>query len=88
MKRILTKEQIDRQLAGQSTTTPFMCIQEGYSSNNEKTVAFDTQDVLDNKIDKLSSMMSKLSAQGSSQNRPLKPKNYQGRKRGQGRNNC
>ena len=40
-----------------------------------------------NKIDKLTSMMSKLSSQGSNKNRPFKSKIYQGRKRGQGRNN-
>ena len=43
--------------------------------------------MLDNKIDILTSMVSKLSTQGSNQNRPSKPKIYQGRKRGQGRNN-
>ena len=32
-------------------------------------------------------MISKLSTQGSNQNRPFKPKIYQWRKRGQGRNN-
>ena len=31
-------------------------------------------------------MMSKLTAQGSSQNRPFKPKIYQGKRRGQTRN--
>ena len=38
-----------------------------------------TKDMLDDKIDKLSSMMSRLLAQGSSQNRLLKPKIYQGK---------
>ena len=61
-------------------------MQEGYS-NNKRTVSFDTQDILDNKIEKLTSMMSKLSTQGSNQNILFKPKIYQGRKRGQGRNN-
>ena len=32
-------------------------------------------------------MMSELSAQGSNQNRPFKPKIYQGKRKGQGRNN-
>ena len=32
------------------------------------------------------SMMSKLTAQGSSQNRPFKPKIYQGKMKGQARN--
>ena len=64
-----------------------MSTRDGYSNNNKRTVSFDTQDMLDNKIDKLTSMISKLSTQGSNQNRPFKPKIYQGRKRGQGRNN-
>ena len=57
---------------------PFMSIQEGYG-NNKRTVSFDTQNMLHNKIDKLTSMMSKLLTQGSNQNRPFKPKIYQGR---------
>ena len=38
-KRILTKEKIDRQLAGQSSSTPFMSIKDSY---NNKKVTFDT----------------------------------------------
>ena len=41
-KRILTEEKIDRQLAGQSFSTPFMSIKENY--NNTKRVTFNTQD--------------------------------------------
>ena len=37
-KQILTKEKIDRQLAGQSSSTPFMSIKD----NNNKKVIFDT----------------------------------------------
>ena len=44
VKRILTKEKIDRQLAGQSSSTPFMNIEDGHIS---KKVTFDTQDSLD-----------------------------------------
>ena len=44
------------------------------------------QDKEDDKIDKLTSMISKLTAQSSNQNRPFKPKPYQGKKRGQTRN--
>ena len=39
-KRILTKERIDRQLAVQSSLTPFMNIKDGYIS---KIVTFDIQ---------------------------------------------
>ena len=49
-KRILIKEKIGRQLAGQSSSTPFMDIKDGYGS---KRVIFHTQDSLDNKIDDL-----------------------------------
>ena len=57
-KIILTKEKLYRQLAGQLSSTPFMNIWGGYNSN-KKTVSFDTQDRLDDKIDKLASLMSK-----------------------------
>ena len=50
VKRILRKERIDRQLAVQSSSTPFMSIKDGY---NSKKVTLDTQDSLDDKVDKL-----------------------------------
>ena len=55
-KRILTKEKIDRQLAGQTSLTPFMSIQD----NHSKRVTFNTMDSLEQKIDRLMSMMGKL----------------------------
>ena len=61
-----------------------MNIWEGYNSN-KKMILFDTQNRSDNKIDKLSSMMRKLSIHGSNQNRPFKPKIYQGKRRGHSR---
>ena len=42
--------------------------------------------MLDDKLDKITSMMSKLTAQGNNQNWPFKPKMYQGKRRGQARN--
>ena len=75
-KYMLKNEKVDRQLVGQSTSTPFMNMQDGYSS--KKVVTFDTQDRLDDKLGKITSMMSKLTAKGSNQNRPFKPKIYQG----------
>ena len=47
-KRILTKEKIDRQLTGQSLSTPFMSIEESYS----RKVSFDTREELGDKIGK------------------------------------
>ena len=61
-----------------------MSIRDGY--NSKKVVTFDTQDRLKDKIDKLTSMMSKLTAQGNNQNKQFKPKIYQGKRRGQTRN--
>ena len=41
---------IDRQLAGQASSTPFMSIKDRYVS---KKITFDTQDRLEEKIDQL-----------------------------------
>ena len=59
-----------------------MSIKDGH---NSKKVTFDIQEGLDDKIDKLTSMMSKLTVQGDNQNRQFKPKMYQSRWRGQSR---
>ena len=72
------KEKIDRKLVGQSPSTPFMNIEEGNNSNT-KVVSFDIHGRLDDKIGKPTSMRSKLTAQGSNQNRPFKSKIYQGK---------
>ena len=66
------KRKIDRQLAGQSSSTPFMNIRDGY--NSKKLVTFDIQDKLDDHLVKITSMMNKLTAQGNNQNRSFKPK--------------
>ena len=39
-KRILTKEKIDKQKTGQSSTTPFMKASQEKSKKNEKGVSF------------------------------------------------
>ena len=75
---------INRQLASQTSSTPFMNIRDGY--NSKKVVTFHMQDRLDDKIDKLTSMISKLTAQGKNQNKQLKPKKNQGKRKGQTRN--
>ena len=82
-QRILTTEKIDRQLAGQSSSAPFMSIKDGYSS---KRVTFDMQDNLDDKIDMLTLMLSKFTVQHDNLNKQFKPKIYQGKWRGQSRN--
>ena len=58
-----------------------MNIRDGY--NSKKVVTFDMQDRLDNKIDELTSMMSKLTVQGDNQNKQFEPKIHQGKRRGQ-----
>ena len=68
-KRILMKEKIDRQLAGQASSTPFMNIKEGFS----KKVTFNTMDGIEQKIDKLMVMMGKVVTEDEGQNRQFKP---------------
>ena len=57
-----------------------MSMKEGYTS---KKVTFDTQDDLEEKIDRLITIMSKLAAQDKGQNKQFKPKIYQSKRRGQ-----
>ena len=78
-KGILIKEKIDRHLVGLSSSTLFLNIQDGYNIS-KKIIKFETQDRLDDKLDKITSIMSKLTAENSSLNRPFKPKNYQGKR--------
>ena len=73
VKRIQTKEKIDRQLAAQSLSTPFRSVRDSYN----KSITFDMQDGLEDKIDKLTAMMGKLVARDSKVNRPFKPQIYQ-----------
>ena len=81
-KRILTKEKIDRQLAGQTSSALFMNIKEGYN----KKVTFNTMDSIQQMIDKLTVMMGKLVTEDKGQNRQFKPQVYQSnRGRGQTR---
>ena len=62
-----------------------MKVRDGYNNTTE-AATFNMQDRLDDKIDKLTSMMSKLTAQGNKQDKQFKPKIYQG-KRGQTKQN-
>ena len=69
-KRILTKEKLDRQLTGQSLSTPFMSIRDGH----HRKVSFDTKEALDDKIDKLAIMIGKLATRDNGTNRQLHQK--------------
>ena len=68
-KRILTKEKIGRQLAGQTSSTPFMSVRDGLN----KRVTFDMTDDMEQKIDKLTVMMGKLVTEDEGQSKPFKP---------------
>ena len=82
-KRILTKEKIDRQLSGQSLSTPFMSIKDSHS----RKVSFDAREELGDKIDKLAVMIGKLATRDRGSGRQFKPQIYQGKSRGQNRGN-
>ena len=79
---MLTKEKLDRQLMGQSLSTPGMSIRDGHN----RKVSFDTKEELGDKIDKLAVMIGKLATRDSETGRQFKPQIYQNRGRGQNRN--
>ena len=77
------KEKIDRQLSGQSgTTTPFMKVGDVHNSNR-KTLSFNTQDLIWEQLDNLTSMVYNMSIQKEGNNRPFKLQIHQKRRRGQ-----
>ena len=91
-KRVLTKEKLDRQLTGQSST-PFMRMtsNDNYSmqTNNKRGVTFDVMETLErnsNCIDKLTSLVSDMKMTIDRKPSPYKPRIYQGRSRNQNRN--
>ena len=71
----MTKEKLDKQLTGQTSTSPFMSIRE----ETDKRVSFNTKDKLGDKIDKLTVVMSKLTVKDSHKRRPFKPQIYKSR---------
>ena len=83
-KRILTKERIDRHLAGQTSSTPFMSIRDGHKTR----VSFNATEGIEQKIDKLMTMMGTLVTEDEEQSKPFKPQIYQsnrGRRQNRGR---
>ena len=74
-KRILTKEKLDKQLTGKTSTSPFMSIREGM----DKRVSFNARDELEHKIDKLTILMSKLAVTDNHQRRSFRPQIYKSR---------
>ena len=74
---MLTKEKLDRHLAGQSTGIPFLTMKEE-NEQRHKTIVFNENNVLGATIDKLTSILGNLSTQNR-QSKPFKPRVYQGR---------
>ena len=74
-KRIITKEKLDKQLTGQTSTTPFTNVRDG----TERKVSFNTRDELGDKIDKLTVVMSRLAAKDIYEKRPFKTQIYKSR---------
>ena len=74
-QRILTNEKLDKQLMGQTYTSPFMNIRDG----TERKVLFNARDELGDKIDKLTVMMRRLAAKDSYERKPFKPQIYKSR---------
>ena len=86
MKRVLTKEKIDKQLSGQlGTATPFMKV--GDVSRSSKKMSFNAHDPIKEQLENLTSMVYNMSIQKEENNRPFKPKMYSKRGRGQNRQN-
>ena len=83
-KEMLTKEKIDEQLVGESSSTPVMNIRHSQG----KKVSFNMQDYLEQKIDKLMVMMDKLLTEDDGCSKPFRPQIYQpSRGRNQNRGN-
>ena len=69
-KRMLTKEKIDKQLAGQMSSTPFISMRDSQS----KRVSFNAPYDLEQKIDRLTVMMGKLVTEDEGTQRHLSHK--------------
>ena len=81
-KRILTKEKIDKQKTGQSSTTPFIKASPDKSKKSEKGVSFgalETKETIDRhrtSIDKLTSLVNKLDMKLDRQDTQYRPAVY------------
>ena len=76
VKRILTKEKIDRPLSGQSTgTAPFMKVSDVHKSSSKKAVSFNTIESND-KIDKLTPLGCKMKVKMDKHDTQFKPQIY------------
>ena len=82
-KRVLTKEKIDRQRMGQSSTSPFMKASQESEKSYEKGVTFPLGTIERNRdsIDKLTSLVNKMNIKMDQKESQYKPRVYQGRNR-------
>ena len=71
-KRIFTTVEIKRQITGQTTSTPFMGIKDS-PGFNKKNVKFDSTNVMELKIVRLTALMSKLSTKNLRHSNHLRP---------------
>ena len=60
---------MDKQLAGQTSSTPFMTLKDRIS----KRMTFNAVDDIEQKIDRLTVMMGKLVTEDEGQSKPFKP---------------
>ena len=80
MKRVLTKEKLDKQLSGQVVaTTQFMKV--GDNSNSAKKVSYEVQDPIREQLENLTSMVYDMSMERKENRKPFKPQIYQKRGR-------
>ena len=85
-KRVLTKKKVDRQLSVYSgTTAPFMKLGNVHHSN--KTVSFNTHNLIREQLESLTSMVYNMFIQKGENNRPFQPQIHQKKRRGQNRQN-
>ena len=85
-RRFLTKEKIDKQMTGQSTT-PSMKFND---KKSRKSVLFDARDVLERNsenMERMTALMDKMYIKLDQKQVPYKPQIYQKRGRGQNRHN-
>ena len=84
-KRVLTKEKLDKQKAGQSSMSPFMKASQEYSKrNSEKGVSFGALETIDrhsDSMDKLASLVSKLDLKLDKWETQYRPQVYQAKNR-------
>ena len=80
VKRVLTKEKIDRQLSGQSATTPFMKLSDTHKSSGGKSLkkvlsltTLETIKRTNDSIDKFAPLVGKMKVQMDKYDAQYKP---------------